>query len=212
MQGQDTFSRAHGRRHRAEFLRLRVRQLRHGERHTARGRRAAAADQLRRHLHGHPAGGLRHTDGAAFSPQTHRILSAVRTRRASQWPSAPGCGGLLVRACGPVGRARHPARQTSRSSSRRWREAILLRQAAAAQAPARRRRASRRSSKRWTGPPRRPSPGTNIDRSSSPKGASARAPSSGSRTARRSIKPASAAACRRNTSRPSSASKPTTAA
>ena len=63
-----------GRRHRAQLLRLCVRQLRHGERHPAGGRRAAADDQLRRHLDGHAAGGLRHSDVAAFAPQTHRIL------------------------------------------------------------------------------------------------------------------------------------------
>ena len=75
MQGQDTFARLTGGAIALELLRLCVRQFRHGERHPAGGRRAAAPDQLRRHLHGDPAGRLRHPDVAAFAPQAHRLLS-----------------------------------------------------------------------------------------------------------------------------------------
>ena len=86
-----------------------------------------------------------------------------------------------------------------------------LQEAPVAQDAESRRRANRPSSMPWTGRLRKPSRGPSIGRSSSPNGASAKARISGSRIARRSIKRAFAAAWRRNTWPPSSASKPTTA-
>ena len=88
------------RRHRLELLRLRVRQFRHGERHLARGRRAVALDQLWWHFHGDTARGLRHPDGAAFSPQVDRFVTA---RPLARRPAAlsPPCSGSRARSRPP---------------------------------------------------------------------------------------------------------------
>jgi len=48
------------------------------QRHLARGRRAAASDQLRRHLDGHAARRLRHPHVAAFASQADWILNPKR--------------------------------------------------------------------------------------------------------------------------------------
>ena len=40
----------------------------------AGGRRAAAARQLRRHLDGDPAGGLRYSDVPVFAPEARRVI------------------------------------------------------------------------------------------------------------------------------------------
>src|SRR3984957_12692741 len=74
-----------GRGHRTQLLCLCIRQFRHGERHIAGGRSAAAADQLRRHLDGHLVGGLRDIDVAALASQAHRILNGMRFSSASKY-------------------------------------------------------------------------------------------------------------------------------
>ena len=153
MQGQDTFARLTGGRHRAELLRLRVRQFRHGERHPAGGRRAPAADQLRRHLDGDAAGGLRNLDVAAFSPQAHRILGARMVRRARNY-AAPRRGARR-RVRQPRGRARHASRRRQ-ELHRAHGESVLLQEARSCASSWRARRASPPSSRPWTVPPKRP--------------------------------------------------------
>ena len=82
MQTQDTFARLLGRQPRAHVLRVRVHQRGHGERTAAGGRRAAAARQLRRHIDGDPAGGLRYSDVAVLAPEARRLVMRAFARTA----------------------------------------------------------------------------------------------------------------------------------
>ena len=66
--------------HRADLLRLRVHQRRHGERTAAGGGRAAAAGELRRHLGGDAAGRVRYPDGTLFASKAGRLLMRGRGR------------------------------------------------------------------------------------------------------------------------------------
>ncbi len=73
-QTQDTFRAPAGLLPRTDFFRIRVHQYRHGQRHPAGGRRAAAAGQLRRHIDRDAAGELRYPHGAVLASQTRRHL------------------------------------------------------------------------------------------------------------------------------------------
>ena len=83
-QTQDTYRAPAGRKPRADLLRLRVHQCRHGQRSAAGRGRAAAADQLRRHLDGDPARGLRYSDVDVFAPEARRFI-VNRARLQSAW-------------------------------------------------------------------------------------------------------------------------------
>ena len=73
--------RAHRRRHAgAGVLLLCLRQHRHGQRHPAGGRRAAAAGQLRRHLARDDHGRLRYPHEPPLPPPPRRALSATRRK------------------------------------------------------------------------------------------------------------------------------------
>ena len=63
-----------GRQHCADLLRLRVHQCRHGQRTAAGCRRAATVGQLRRHIDGDPAGGLRYPDVPLFASEARCLV------------------------------------------------------------------------------------------------------------------------------------------
>ena len=141
-QCRDTFARLLRGQHRADVLRLRVRQCRHGHRAAAGRRRAAAAGQLRRHFDGDPDGRLRYPDVAVFQQKARGMKMTTATGMLRAPLPCPG-----TRRRGARRRRRSTAtREDVRAFAAEMQQQARLRRRLARRRARRRRRASRASS------------------------------------------------------------------